>query len=107
MRPAGAERCERQKRRPRRTASKALAKRNERPTIIVMEEVARPSLRTDHPDSQLSCEQALDDPVRDLIDAAIVSGWPPETVFAAIKSVVANRERAYAEDPDPAPDPVP
>jgi hypothetical protein len=107
MRPAGAERCERQKRRPRRTASETLAKRNERPTIIVMEEVARPSLRTDHPDSQLSCEQALDDPVRDLIDAAIVSGWPPETVFAALKSVVANRQLAYAEDPDPAPDPPP
>lgn len=56
-------------------------------------------------DIQIECEQALVDGVHDLVDGAISAGWPPDVVFAALKSVVANREIAYAEDPDPAPDP--
>lgn len=68
-----------------------------------MQTFPQPRKAIGYGDMQIDCEQAIDDPVRDLIDAAIVSGWPPETVFAALKSVVANRQLAYAEDPDPAP----
>lgn len=56
-------------------------------------------------DTQIDCESILDDPVRELVDAAITAGWPPEVVFAALKSVVENRALAYSEDPDPADDP--
>lgn len=57
------------------------------------------------PDAQIDCEFVLDEPVRELIDAATLAGWPPKVVFAAMKSVVENRALAYAEDPDPADDP--
>lgn len=56
-------------------------------------------------DTHIDCEFVLDEPVRELIDAAIQAGWPPLVVFASLKSVVENRALAYAEDPDPADDP--
>ncbi|MCD1264092.1 hypothetical protein B5M44_04010 [Shinella sumterensis] len=70
-----------------------------------MATITGPRQGVDPDDAQMDCEQALDDHVRDLIDEAITAGWPPHVVFAALKSVVDNRELAYAEDPDPAPDP--
>ena len=56
-------------------------------------------------DMQIDCEFVLDEPVRDLIDATISAGWPPSVVFSALKSVVENRESAYADAPDPSDDP--
>lgn len=57
-----------------------------------------------HPDYQLDCEEALDLAVRALVDEAIVAGWKPEVVYAALASVADNQRLAYDEDPDPADD---
>lgn len=57
-------------------------------------------------DAQIDCESAIDIPVRDLVDAIIQAGWAPKVAYAALKSVVENHALAYAEDPDPADDPV-
>lgn len=56
-------------------------------------------------DAQIDCEQAIDVPVRDLVDAIIQAGWPPDIAYAALKSVAENQALAYMEDPDPAADP--
>ena len=65
-------------------------------------EVSAPRLDTSHPDRQLSCEEALDVPIRDLVDDAITKGWKAEEVYAAIESVVKAQRIAYGYDPDPA-----
>lgn len=65
-----------------------------------------PSKPIDHPDAQIDCESMIDIPVRDFIDQLIQSGWSPDVVFAAMRSVVDNQAMAYAEDPDPADDPA-
>lgn len=62
--------------------------------------------RPAYPDRQLECEEAVDIALRDLVDAAVTSGWKAEEVFEAIESVLASQRIAYAEDPDPADDPV-
>jgi hypothetical protein len=40
---------------------------------------------TTDPDVTLECEQAIDGAVRELVDHAMVAGWPPEAAFEAIK----------------------
>lgn len=54
----------------------------------------------------LECEQAIDAAVGDLVDQVITAGWPPATVFDAIKRVADRQAMAYRKDPDPAEDPV-
>ncbi|HEV7245670.1 MAG TPA: hypothetical protein VGN93_01620 [Shinella sp.] len=56
-------------------------------------------------DRQLECELALEDAMRQLVDDAVVAGWAPREVFAALRSLVGNQRDAYGEDPDPADDP--
>lgn len=68
--------------------------------------IQSPSNPMDHPDAQIDRESMIDIPVRDFIDQLIQSGWSPDVVFAAMKGAVENQARAYAEDPDPADDPV-
>lgn len=68
-------------------------------------EISSPKLNTEHPDYQLSCEEALDIALRDIVDIAIEAGWAPWIVFKAIQSVAINQALAYEEDPDPASDP--
>ena len=58
------------------------------------------------PGFALECEQAIDGAVRELVDHAIVAGWPPEAAFEAIKRATERQAMAYHEDPDPADDPV-
>lgn len=58
-----------------------------------------------NPDAQIDCEQAIDVPVRELVDAIIQAGWAPKIAYAALKSVAENQALAYMEDPDPAADP--
>ena len=57
------------------------------------------------PGVALECEQAIDGAVRELVDHAIVAGWPPEAAFKAIKRAADRQAMAYHEDPDPADDP--
>ncbi len=67
-------------------------------------EILSPKLNSEHPDYQLSCEEALDPALRDIIDIAIGSGWAPRIVFNAIQSIAINQALAYEEDPDPVSD---
>lgn len=64
--------------------------------------VDEPTLAPDHPDRQLTCEEALDVPIRDLVDEAVTKGWKSEEVYQAIVSVVEAQRIAYGFDPDPA-----
>jgi len=60
----------------------------------------------DHPDYALSCEEALDLPLRDLVDQAVQAGWKPRVIFKALQEVAKNQGLAYEEDPDPEDDPI-
>ena len=64
--------------------------------------IDQPKLDIGHPDYAHSCEEAIDDPVRRLIDAAIQAGWEPRTVYQALQEVGRHQAIAYEEDPDPA-----
>ena len=64
--------------------------------------ISPPQQPTNDPDVALECEQAIDGAVRDLVDYAIVAGWPPKAAFEAIKSATERQAMAYHEDPDPA-----
>jgi hypothetical protein len=55
-------------------------------------------------DTQLECEEMLDNPVRGFIEAFVQAGWPPGVVYKAVKNVVEHQAIAYVEDPDPADD---
>ncbi len=68
--------------------------------------ISPPQKPTTDPDVALECEQAIDGAVRELVDHAIVAGWPPEAAFEAIKRAADRQAMAYHEDPDLADDPV-
>ena len=68
--------------------------------------ISPPQQPTNDPDVALECEQAIDGAVRELIDHAIVAGWPPKAAFEAIKRATERQAMAYHEDPDPADDPA-
>lgn len=59
-----------------------------------------------HPDYVLACEEALDRPVREMVDMAINAGWKPEAVYTALSNVTTAQILAYDFDPDPADDPA-
>jgi len=68
-------------------------------------QIVSPSQQTtDAPDTR-NCERALDGPVRQLVDAAIIAGWAPDEVFGALERLVQRQASDYARDPDPADDP--
>jgi hypothetical protein len=54
-----------------------------------------------HPEYASNCEEALDLPLKDLIDRAAQAGWNTRTVIVALQSLAWNRAIAYEEDPDP------
>jgi hypothetical protein len=56
-------------------------------------------------DRVLECEFALEGAMRQLVDDAVIAGWAPREVFAALRSLVGHQRDAYGEDPDPADDP--
>lgn len=47
------------------------------------------------PDVTLECERAIDGAVRELVDHAVVAGWPPEAAFEAIKRAAGRQAMAY------------
>lgn len=65
-------------------------------------EITAPRRSAEHPDYQIECEEAIEDAVRELVDRIIITGWKPETVYAAVASVAVSLGIAYDEDPDPA-----
>ncbi|NHT78931.1 hypothetical protein G8E10_24845 [Rhizobiaceae bacterium CRRU44] len=69
-------------------------------------EITSPKIAADHPDYQISCEEALDLPARDLVDKAIQAGWSPRVIYKALQEVARNQALAYEEDPDPEDDPA-
>lgn len=71
-----------------------------------METVIAASLDPTHPDRDLACEEAMDYALRDIVDAANEAGWSTPELLSAIERVIPNMRKAYAEDPDPADDPV-
>lgn len=48
------------------------------------------------------CEEALDMPLRVLVDEAMIAGWHPHDIYNALASLLENQRRAYEQDPDPA-----
>ena len=70
-----------------------------------MAQITPPRNLPNHGDRILECELALEDALRQLVDDAVLAGWAPREVFAALESLVGNQRNAYGEDPDPADDP--
>lgn len=68
--------------------------------------IPSPQQPTTDLDVTLECEHAVDGAVREIVDHAIVAGWPPEVAFEAIKRAAERQAAAYREDPDPADDPA-
>ncbi|WP_173995721.1 hypothetical protein [Agrobacterium tumefaciens] len=67
-------------------------------------DISTPKRSADDEDYAIELEEALDLPLRDLIDNAVQAGWSPRAVYKAVQSVALNQGLAYEEDPDPADD---
>lgn len=65
-----------------------------------------PTIDASHPDYKLAVEEAVDQPLRELVDMAINAGWQLEDVYTAIANVTTAQIIAYGIDPDPADDPI-
>jgi hypothetical protein len=68
--------------------------------------VIPPKDAVSHPGYVRACEEVLDRPIRELVDAAISAGWDPQTVGAALSNLATAQILAYNSDPDPADDPT-
>jgi hypothetical protein len=66
--------------------------------------ISPPKQPTTGPDVRLECENAIDGAVRELVDHAVIAGWPPKVAFEAIQRAAERQATAYREDPDPADD---
>ena len=65
-----------------------------------------PLNRPDYPDRAIDCQEAVDLPLRELVNSMVVLGWRTPEVFDALEEVIKNQRRAYDADPDPAEDPT-
>ena len=65
-----------------------------------------PTIDASHPDYKLAVEEAIDQPLRELVDMAMNVGWQPEDVYTAIANVTTAQIIAYGIQPDPADDPI-
>lgn len=57
--------------------------------------IDKPRIALDYPDYDLCCQEALDVPVRDLVDAAIAAGWEPARIFPALQEVARNQALGF------------
>ncbi|SES47428.1 hypothetical protein [Rhizobium sp. NFR03] len=64
-------------------------------------DVVSPSFPPNHSDYDLACQVALDLPVQDVIDRAVLAGWRTEDVLSALEEVAKSKAVAYQHDPDP------
>ena len=60
----------------------------------------------DYPDRAMDCQEAVDLPLRELVDSMVVLGWRTPEVCDALEEVIKNQSLAYDADPDPAEDPT-
>lgn len=63
-------------------------------------------LRVSHPDRYLACQEAVERDLLEIIDKANMKGWGTAETMDAIEEVVKHLRLAYAEDPDPADEPI-
>lgn len=63
--------------------------------------ISPPQKPTTDPNVALECEQAIDGAVRELVDHAIVAGWPPEAAFEAIKRATERQASPITKIPIP------
>lgn len=63
--------------------------------------IPSPAQSIDHPDYNLSLQEAIDLPLLELIDQIGAAGWDKREAFKAIAEVVRNQALAYEDDPDP------
>jgi hypothetical protein len=62
--------------------------------------------RVTHPDRHLSCQEAVERDLLEIIDRANMGGWGTVETMDAIEEVMRHLRVAYAEDPDPAEEPI-
>ncbi len=59
-----------------------------------------------HPDRQLTCQEAVERDLLEIIDKANMHGWGTVETMDAIEDVLRNIRLAYSEDPDPTEEPI-
>ena len=64
------------------------------------------SYRVTHPDRHLACQEAVEADLLVIIDKANMGGWGTVETMDAIEEVMKHLRLAYAEDPDPAEEPI-
>ena len=64
------------------------------------------SYRVTHPDRHLACQEAVEADLLEIIDKANMGGWGTVETMDAIEEVMKHLRLAYAEDPDPAEEPI-
>jgi hypothetical protein len=62
--------------------------------------------RVTHPDRHLACQEAVEADLLEIIDKANMGGWGTVETMDAIEEVMKHLRLAYAEDPDPAEEPI-
>ena len=62
--------------------------------------------RVTHPDRHLGCQEAVERDLLEIIDNANIGGWGTLETMDAIEEVMKHIRLAYAEDPDPAEEPI-
>ena len=62
--------------------------------------------RVTHPDRHLGCQEAVERDLLEIIDNANIGGWGTVETMDAIEEVMKHIRLAYAEDPDPAEEPI-
>jgi hypothetical protein len=70
-----------------------------------MVEVNGPKYTVTHDDRQLALQEQLDVIFADLIDQYAIAGYGTVETIDAMRDVLWNRRKLYAEDQDPAEDP--
>ena len=64
------------------------------------------SYRVTRPDRHLACQEAVEADLLEIIDKANVGGWGTVETMDTIEEVMKHLRLAYAEDPDPAEEPI-
>lgn len=57
----------------------------------MISDITSPKRSAEHADYQIELEEALDIPIRGLVDAAIQAGWSPLANDKAVQSVAVNQ----------------
>ncbi|KQY20210.1 hypothetical protein [Rhizobium sp. Root483D2] len=68
--------------------------------------IETPKYPVSHEDRHLVCQEEVEGPLKVIIDQANMHGWGTLEVISAIEDVIKHLRLAYAEDPDPAEDPI-